>query len=103
MSEQTIIPQIIPQFLEKILNRPTIISLIVMFQGAFGGLGIVQTPKLLKDAVDNPASRFLFITAIAFTGTGDLETAIVTTALFFVFLHLLRTKEEREKLKYPYF
>ena len=103
MSEKLIdIPQIFPTMFDKLGGTPTIISLIVLFQGCFGGMGIKQTPKKLQDAIDYPINRFLFLTAISYTATGDIETALFATGLFVILLHMLRTKEEKEQLDGAY-
>ena len=39
------------------------------------------------EAVDHPVMRALFVSAIAYTATSDIETAVFCTLIFFVFLH----------------
>ena len=48
MSETKLIdiPQLLPNFVDKYLGVPTVFTLIVIFQGCFGGMGMIQTPKL---------------------------------------------------------
>ena len=92
--------EIIPnKFFDKFAARPLIFTLIVIFQGCFGGMGVVQTPEKLTKIVDSPISRFLFVSAIAYTATSDVETAIIATLIFFVFLHLIRTDKEKKEMK----
>ena len=91
-----------PQF-DKFMGFPVIFTLIVVFQGCFGGLGIVQTPKKLETLISNPVARFIFLFAIAYTATSDVETAAFSTVLFLVGMHLLRTEEEKKKLNGQYF
>lgn len=92
--------EIIPDtFFDKIAGRPLLFTLIVIFQGCFGGMGVVQTPEKLTKMADSPIVRGLFVSAIAYTATSDIETALVATVIFFVFLHLLRTDEEKKEMK----
>ena len=93
----------IPQFklgsmFDKYASMSVFFTMIVIFQGCFGGLGVQQTPKKLSDLVQNPVMRILFVTAIGYTATSDIETALFTAFLFFLMLHLLRTKEEKESM-----
>ena len=91
--------ELIPDnFFDKIASRATLFTLIVIFQGCFGGMGVVQTPAALSNAVNSPVFRFIFVSAIAYTATSDIETAVVCTVAFFVFLHMLRTEEERKEV-----
>lgn len=91
---------ILPSWIDKYGSTPFIISLIVIFQGCFGGMGVAQTPALLKKLTNNPIFRFVFVCAIAYTATTDIEMALVSTLIFFVFLHMIRTDEERKKMKF---
>ena len=91
--------ELIPdKFFDKFAGMPTFFTLIVIFQGCFGGMGVVQTPERLTKAVDHPVMRALFVCAIAYTATSDIETAVLCTAIFFVFLHFMRTEEERKQV-----
>ena len=92
------IPKIFPSSIDNFLTYPIIFSLIVIFQGCFGGMGILQTPERLSYAIRSPLARFIFLLCISYTATYDLETSIVTVIIFLILLQLLRTKEEREKL-----
>jgi len=94
----------IPQFnvgsiFDKYASMPILFTMIVIFQGCFGGLGVAQTPKKLSDLAQNPVMRALFVTAIGYTATSDIETALFTATVFFLILHLLRTKEEKESMR----
>ena len=68
-----------------------------------GGLGVIQTPQALEKAVSHPLSRFIFLGAIAYTATSDIETALVSTVLFLIVMHLIRSEEEKKKLGNKYF
>ena len=89
---------IFPKAIEKYLNITIVLSLITIFQGCFGAMGVAQVPQRLKNAFNNPITRFIFVGAISYTATKDLETAIVTTLVFFTLMYLLRTKEEQKKI-----
>ena len=81
--------------LEEYLNRFDII------------LSVLQTPKALTDLMADhklsPLWRFMFVAAIAYTATSDLETATLVTLVFFGFLHMIRTKEEKDEVPYLIF
>ena len=98
------IPKFLPFNLDPYLTSPSLFSLIVLFQGCFGGSAVTQTPKRLTDALlkypISPFIRFMFLLAIAYTATSQLETAIIFTCIYILFLQLIRTKEEREKVPY---
>ena len=93
------IPKLFPDWVDNFLTYPIIFSGIVIFQGCFGGMGVVQTPKRLTKLINSPIARFLFLCCIAYTATTDAETAILTVVIFLLFLHFLRTPEERKELK----
>lgn len=83
---------------DKFLSLPVIFTLIVITQGCFGGNGVVQTPKAITNLFSSQYARFVFCLLIAYTATSDIETAVVSTAVFFVILHLLRTEEEKKEV-----
>ena len=83
---------------DKFLSLPIIFTLIVITQGCFGGNGVGQTPKAISKIFKSQYARFLFIFLIAYTATSDIETAAFSTMIFFIFLHLLRTEEEKKEL-----
>jgi hypothetical protein len=88
-----------PRAWDKFLSVPLIFTLVVIFQGCFGGLGVPQTPSRLSNfAKEYPIARVMFVSAIAYTASQDLETAIYSTLIFFVLMHMLRTKEEVKEL-----
>lgn len=94
------IPAIFPPWVDNFLTYPIIFSLLVIFQGCFGGMGVIQTPTRLTNAINSPIARFIFLFCIAYTATTDIETAIVTVIIFLIFLQIIRTEEERKKLKF---
>jgi hypothetical protein len=90
--------EIAPAFIDKFLGEATIFTMVVIMQGCFGGLGMAQTPKVLAEAAKTPIFRFLFLAAIGYTATSDIETALFGTAIFAAVMHLLRTPEERKEV-----
>ena len=106
MAQKRLFPiptNVLPPEVDKFMGFPVIFTLIVLFQGCFGGLGIVQTPKRLEGLISHPIARFIFLFAIAYTATSDVETAAFATVLFLVGMHLLRSEEEKKKLNGQYF
>ncbi len=94
---------VIPPQVDKFMGFPVIFTLIVIFQGCFGGLGMIQTPARLEKLISSPIARFIFLFAIAYTASSDVETAVFSTVIFLVLMHLLRSEEERKKLNGQYF
>ena len=90
---------LVPDSVDVFLGSPTIFTMIVITQGLFGGAGLEYTPDFVKKLQKNAAARVLFITLVAYTATSDAETAIVCTLVYFLGLHLMKTKEEKKK--YP--
>lgn len=101
MSELINIPKnILPYWIDKYGSQSFIISIIVIFQGCFGGMGIIQIPKIINDIVKHPLGRFFYVLAISYTATSDIETAIVSTSVFLFVMYLLRSPEERKQLSF---
>ena len=71
-------------------------SLIVMYQGLFGGLSIKNPPKMITKFADNDVFKFITLIAIAFTASKDIEIAIVSVIAFVILINLARTPEERK-------
>ena len=94
---------VMPPAFDKFMGFPVIFTLIVIFQGCFGGLGMIQTPERLNQLIQTPIARFIFLFAIGYTATSDVETAAFSTVLFLVLMHLLRSEEEKKKLNGQYF
>lgn len=85
------------KYVENYINNTGfIISLIIMYQGLFGGIALKNPPKIIKDYSNNQIFRFITLTSIAYTATRDIETAIGSVLLFIIILYLLRTPEERK-------
>jgi len=106
MAQKRLFPiptNVLPPQIDKFMGFPVIFTLIVIFQGCFGGLGVVQTPERLTRLISNPVARFIFLFAIGYTATSDVETAAFSTVIFLVLMHLLRSEEEKKKLNGQYF
>ena len=94
--------------LESVINNEVIFCLIVLFQGRFGGLGTLNPPKAITKLVEgnglsSALFRFLFVATTAYTASkGQVEFAIMATAIFFLVMYLLRTEEERKSLPYGF-
>lgn len=97
-----LVPNFIPYGvrIEKTFMRYGIVfSLLVMYQGLFGGMAISQTPSVLEKLRENQIFKIITLTAIGFTATKDIETSLVASVLFIIILYLLRTPEERKQMK----
>ena len=90
--------QIVPGFtkLEKFFKKYGIaFTLLVMYQGLFGGLSLSNKPKILSTLSSELWFKLFTMFCIAFSATQDIETSLISIALFIVLLHLLRNPEER--------
>lgn len=75
-------------------------GIIVVLQALFGGEGLTETPKKLKEIFKNKFAKFVLLFLIAFSGTQDIEQALFIVLSFLILMQLFRTKEERKK--HPY-
>ncbi len=83
---------------EHLINKYSIVfALIVMFQGVFGGMTIKHKPKVIDRISDTLVFKYITLTAIAYTATRDIETAVTAVAAFVVLMYILKSPEEREK------
>lgn len=92
--------KIVPIFTttEKFVKKYSIIfSLLVMFQGLFGGLSLSKTPKRLEEVRNKTYFKLITLFAIAFSATQDIELSILSVILFILFLYAIKTPEERKK------
>ena len=91
--------QIVPGFtrLEKFFKQYGIaFTLLVMYQGLFGGLSLSAKPALLESLSGQLWFKIFTLFCIAFTATKDIETSLISVVLFIGIIHLLRTPKERE-------
>ena len=79
-----------------IKTQPLILSLIILYQGLFAP-NAIKIPEKLGILFDNKAFRLASLMAIAFSATGDIEYALLSTVIFLVIMYLLKTPEERKR------
>lgn len=85
---------------EKFVTTYSIVfSLLVMYQGLFGGLAMKNPPQRLVAIMEHDVTKVLTLTAIAFTATKDIETSLLSVACFILIVHLARTPKERKLSK----
>lgn len=77
-----------------------IFTVVVMYQGLFGGLAISNEPSVLRKLNQNVLFKLFTLFAVGFTATRDVETTLIGMVLFIILLHLLRTPEERKKITF---
>lgn len=95
--------QVIPGFtnIENFFKKYGIaFTLIVMYQGLFGGLSISRKPRVLQDLSENLVFKLFTLFCIAFTATKDIETSILSVLIFIFIINILRTDEEREGVSF---
>ena len=91
--------QIIPGFtkIETYFKKYGILfTILVMYQGLFGGLSLSNRPGILDKLSTNIWFKFFTLFCIAFSATRDIETSLISLLLFIALLHILRSPEERE-------
>lgn len=87
----------VSNYLERFIEKnPLAVGFIVMYQGLFAG-NAIKIPKRLEVLFKSKIFRFISIVFVAFTGTLDIEWAIIDAFMFLLFLYILKTPEEREK------
>ena len=85
--------------IEGFVNKYGIIfTMIVMYQGLFGGMVINNEPKILNKLKNNVLFKYLTLFSIGFTATKDVETTLMGLFIFIIIIHLLRTKKERKNI-----
>jgi len=88
-------PRVLPPQVDMLLNQSLIISLVIMFQGSFGGAGVGVVPSIIRNLNQNMLGRVFLLTCIAFSVTRNVESALLSAVMFALLMHLLRTPEER--------
>lgn len=95
--------QIVPGFtkMENFFKKYGIaFTLLVMYQGLFGGLSLSNNPKILDDLSKNLWFKIFTLFCIAFSATRDIETSLISVVLFMIMLHSLRSPKEREGVSF---
>ena len=55
---------LLPSVFDKVLRGTTMISLVTIFQGSLGSMGVIQIPKNIDNLFKNPVMRFVALAAI---------------------------------------
>lgn len=85
---------------ENFFSREYIFTSLVLLQALFGGKGLAgPLPQRLERVFDNPLVRLILLTAVSFTATKEIDTAIVVVCAFLALLWIIRTPEERKRSK----
>lgn len=79
-----------------IKTQPLVLSLIILYQGLFGA-NAIEIPERLKILFGNKAFRLGSLMAIAFSATGDIEYALISTIIFLTIMYALKTPKERKR------
>ena len=74
-------------------------TLVVMYQGIFGGTTMIDPPERLRVVSESLLFRLFTLFAVAFTATRDVEISLIAVIAFVVILNLARTSEERKENK----
>ena len=77
----------------------TVFSFIVISQGLLGGLHF-QPPRRLREVTEHPIMKFILLFAVALTASRDIETSLLATILFIIFIYLVRHPDERKSFPY---
>lgn len=77
-------------------------SLLVMYQGLFGGMVISNPPKVLKKMTSNVLFKLFTLFCVAFTATKDIELSLLSTFVFVLLLHFIRSTDEKNKAGYSF-
>jgi len=88
-------PRVLPPQVDMLLNQSLIVSLIILFQGSFGGAGVGVVPSVIRNLNQNMLGRVFLLTCIGFAATRNVESALLSAVIFGLVMHLLRTPEER--------
>jgi hypothetical protein len=85
-------------YAEQTLKKYSIIfTLIVMYQGLFGGMSLKNKPMQLEKLSNNIYFKYFTLFCIAFTATQDIEISLLSICVFVILFNIIRTKEERDK------
>lgn len=79
-------------------NVPITMAFLMLFQLLIADNSIVEQPIVIKEMFENVIFKVFFVFLIAYTGTRDVEAALLSTVGFIIILNMLRTKEERKSI-----
>lgn len=77
----------------------TVFSFIVIIQGLLGGLHF-RPPRRIKEVTEHPIMKFILLFAVALTASRDIETSLLSTILFIIFIYIIRHPDERKSFPY---
>ena len=84
--------------LEHVVKKYDVLfSMVVLYQGLFGGLSISGPPQRLAGLGDNVVFKIITMVCIAFTATKDIETSILAVVLFLGVMYAIKTPSERKE------
>ena len=92
--------KLLPAFtnMEKVVKKYAIVfTVIVMYQGLFGGMSLSTKPKAIEMLKNNIFFKYFTLFCIAFTATKDIEISLISLCVFVILINVLRTDEERKK------
>lgn len=82
--------------LEAQMKRPIALALIIISNGILAGTN-AKMPMRITSVLASPWARLAALLVAGFIGAGDIETAVVATALVLVVMQLVRTPQERQR------
>lgn len=86
---------------EKLIKKYSILfTLIVMYQGLFGGMSMSHKPKVLDNLKDNLYFKYITLFCIAFSATKDIEISLLSVLAFVAVINIVRTPEERKRYNF---
>lgn len=77
---------------------PITMAFLILSQLLIADNSIVDQPTFVENLFKNVGFKVFFIFVIAYTGSQDVEIALISTVVFIVLVNLLRTKDERKSL-----
>ena len=85
---------------EKQLQAAAGLGIIAFIQTFLGGKKLVDHPQKIENFLESSAGRFIMLYVTLFAMTSDFEIAFFVTMAYLIFVHILRTPEERKKNPY---
>ena len=77
---------------------PITMAFLMLSQLLIADNSIVEQPMIVKEMFEKVLFKVFFVFLIAYTGTQDIETALISTVGFIIIVNMLRTKEERKSI-----
>lgn len=73
------------------------IGIIAFIQTFLGGKNLVKQPAKIEKFLESELGRFIMLYITMFAMTSDFEMAFFVATAYLIFLHILRTPEERKE------